>query len=270
MAIDRYDFNPDDVQVRLHGLFEVAKNADEFEFACTLLQVRGMEDTGWDPFIETQQLVEDLMTLIATPLVGHTKARLGLLLYSHLTEVGAVYEVLGNLARVVGGKRYSIDPFLDYHPRNRRGETLFLSTRGKVNALREMLEGAGQAGVLELVDWFFNPALRNAFAHADYTLHEDKFRCRSEWFEIGGIQTPELPLQVLVDLFNRALAFFQVFMDEYGEQRGGYDANKVVQGRIGDGSTPEPVELLANAEYGLYGFRSPPEGEQGESESSAA
>jgi hypothetical protein len=191
MAIDRIDFSPEDVEERLHALFEAAKTADEFEFACTLLRLRGMEDAGWDPFVETQRLVEDLMALIDTPLVGHTKIRLGLLLYSHLTEVGAVYEVLANLSRVHAGERYSIDPFLDYCSRNRKGEVQFLSTRTKVNALKEMLEGAGQVAVVEVLDWFFNPSVRNAFAHADYTLHQDKFRCRSESFEIGGgIQTP--------------------------------------------------------------------------------
>lgn len=260
MAIDRFDFSPEEVEARLHVLFEAAKAAEEFEFACTLLRVRGMEDAGWDPFIETQRLVEDLMLLIDTPLVGHTKIRLGLLLYSHLTEVGAVYEVLANLTRVLTGERYSTDPFLDYYPRNRKGEPQFLSTRGKVAALREMLEGAGQAGVIEMLDWFFNPSVRNAFAHADYTLHEDKFRCRSEWFELGDVQTSEMPLQVLVDLFNRALAFFQAFMHEYTEQRRSYEVNKVVLGRLGGGSTSEPVELLADAERGLYGFCSPPAG----------
>jgi hypothetical protein len=267
MAIDRIDFSPEDVEERLHALFEAAKTADEFEFACTLLRLRGMEDAGWDPFVETQRLVEDLMALIDTPLVGHTKIRLGLLLYSHLTEVGAVYEVLANLSRVHAGERYSIDPFLDYCSRNRKGEVQFLSTRAKVNALKEMLEGAGQVAVVEVLDWFFNPSVRNAFAHADYTLHQDKFRCRSESFEIGGgIQTSELSLQALVDLFNRALAFFQAFMREYTEQRTGYQANRVVAGRIAGGPAPEPVELLADSEHGLYGFRSPPAAEQAGSE----
>jgi hypothetical protein len=61
-----------------------------------LLRVRGLQDAGWDPFVETHQLVDDLMTLIGAPLIGHTKARLGLLLYSHLTEVGSMYEMLAN------------------------------------------------------------------------------------------------------------------------------------------------------------------------------
>jgi hypothetical protein len=65
MAIDDYAFTTEDVKSRLHGLFDAAKAVDELEFGCTLLRVRGMESAGWDPFGETHQLVEDLMTLVS-------------------------------------------------------------------------------------------------------------------------------------------------------------------------------------------------------------
>jgi hypothetical protein len=93
VAIDDFEFTADEVRARFQALFEAAKAEDEFEFACTLLRVRGMEAAGWDPFVETHQLVNDLMALSGAPLIVHTKARLGLLLYSHLTEVGAMYEI---------------------------------------------------------------------------------------------------------------------------------------------------------------------------------
>jgi hypothetical protein len=52
----------------------------------------------------------------------------------------------------------------------------------------------------------------------------------SEWFEIGGVRRPELPLDTFIDLFNRALAFYDAFTREYETQRGSYQANKVVAG----------------------------------------
>ena len=261
MAIDAYELNDDEVKERLHLLFEAAKDADEFEFGCTLLRVRGLESAGWDPFVETHRLVEDLMTLIGAPLVPHTKVRLGLLLYSHLTEVGAMYDMLANMTRVIEGERYSIDPFLDHYPQNRKGERQFLSTAGRVRALRQMLTSLKHERVVEALDWFFHASLRNAFAHADYTLHGDEFRSRSELFERGGIRAPDLSLDVLADVVNRALIFYGAFMEEYEEQRGGYRANKVVLGRISGGTAYESVELLADSERGLCGFRSPPSDE---------
>jgi hypothetical protein len=100
--------------------------------------------------------------------------------------------------------------------------------------------------------------VRNAFAHADYTLHGDEFRARSEFLERGGARTPALPLDVLPDIVNRALAFYETFMRQYDDQRGGYRANKVVGGRLSGGADHEPVELVADDQRGLYGFRSPP------------
>lgn len=34
-------------------LFNQARSADEFEYVCALLRIRGMEDEGWDPLEET-------------------------------------------------------------------------------------------------------------------------------------------------------------------------------------------------------------------------
>ena len=225
-----------------------------------------MEDFGWDPFVETHQLVEDLLSLIAAPLAPHTQVRLGLLLYSHLTEVDAVYEVLANLCRVVTGRRYVMDPFLDSYPRNRKGEAQFLSTSGRVRALTEMLSTASHPELGEPIDWFFQASVRNAFAHADYTLHQDKFRTRGQPFEIGGVVTPELHLSVINDIVNRALTFYDVFMGEYHDQRGSYRGNKVVTGRISGGEEFEPVELLADPARGRHGFQSPPASKPPEAE----
>jgi hypothetical protein len=258
MALDDWQLTPEDAASRLHGLFEAARERDEFEFGCSLLQVRGIEDVGWDPFIETSRLVEDLMSLIGSPLRGHTKVRLGLLLYSHLTEVSAIYFVLGNLTRVIGGERYVLDPFLDAAPKNRKGELQFLSTPALVRTLREMLEETGHEPVSELLDWLFVPALRNSFAHADYRLHEDKFRSSSELFAAGGIRSPEIGLDLIADILNRALGFYRAFIEEHDVQRNRYKTNKVVFGRFA-GDEPTAIELLADETRGLYGFRSPPD-----------
>ena len=249
----------DDVSVQLHSLFEAARSADESELACTLLRIRGLEDAaGWDPFVETQLLVGDLTALISAPLQGHTQIRLSLLLYSHLTEVGAVYDMLANLANVIAGERYSIDPFIPHYPRNRNGEVQFLSTPRKVGVLRAMLAQVDRADIADLLDWYFNPAVRNSFAHADYTLHGDRFRSRSEQFEVDGVLTTELPLQALVELVNRTLAFFEAFVTEYEQQRRSYTAHKRITGRLGGADERIPVELLADPHQGLYGLRSPP------------
>jgi hypothetical protein len=215
--------------------------------------LRGLEDAGWDPFVETSRLTSDLTRLIGSPLLGHTRARLGLLLYSHLTEVSAVYDVLANLTRVVRGERYVIDPFLQDRPK----KLPFLPTPRKAKLLRGYLENVGHEQLAELFDWFFISGIRNSFSHADYTLHEDKFRSRSDLFNVSGVQTSELDLNLVFEVFDRVLVFYGSFVEEYGSQRLGYRESKVIEGRMA-GDDPVPVELIGENDHGLVGFRSPP------------
>jgi hypothetical protein len=49
-------------------LFTRAREADEFEYACALLRVRGMEDVGWDPLEETAALFNGIASLLQAPL----------------------------------------------------------------------------------------------------------------------------------------------------------------------------------------------------------
>jgi hypothetical protein len=67
-----------------------------------------------------------------------------------------------------------------------------------------------------------------------------------------------MPIAQLAEQFNRALAFYDRFLDELTTQRMSYNQNRVIPGRIA-GPEPVPIELLADQEHGLYGFRSPPE-----------
>ncbi len=55
--------------------------------------------------------------------------------------------------------RYALDPFLDHHTRNRKGETQFLSTRTNVRALKEMLADVERTEVVEPLDWFFHASV---------------------------------------------------------------------------------------------------------------
>ena len=62
-------------------LFNQAREADEFEYVCALLRIRGMEDAGWDPLEETQHFYNDIGALMEAPLNDYARIRLGLLLY---------------------------------------------------------------------------------------------------------------------------------------------------------------------------------------------
>jgi hypothetical protein len=239
-------------------LFARAREVDEFEYASALLRIRGMEDAGWDPLEETQALYNDIGSLMEAPLHDYARLRLGLLLYSHLTEVDAIYEILMNMVEVTAGERCVISPFHDlYRPRGRpRHEQYPPSAKRVVDRLKEKARERGCEELVELLDWFFNDSVRNAFFHSDYILYRDEFRSREATFvDENNVRTASLKLPVVMDLINRAVAFFHGFMTTYGEHRLSYREDKVVRGRLGAGGEVIEVTLLADKDGGLYGFR---------------
>ena len=251
---------PERVEQILSALFDRAKDADEFEYACTLLRFQGMEDAGWDPLVETQFLFDEIGSLLEAPLRDETRVRLGLLLYSHLTEVDAIYMTIANLLAVTRGERYSLDPFGDlYRPRGiPRYEQLPPSANSVVKRLCDDATAAGFDDVRELLEWFFNSAVRNAFFHSDYILHAGEFRSREGRFADGhGGWLRSLPVDQIIELIDGAMIFFQTFMSLFGAHRRSYTVDREIQGRFAADGSMIPVILSADAERGLYGFRSP-------------
>src|SRR5690349_4917615 len=153
----------------IQSLFERAKTKDEFEYACTLLRIRGVESAGWDSLEETDQLFQDLTGLMNSPLKGNTQVRIALLLYSHITEVDAIYLVLANLVRVINGERYTMDPFGHlYLPKGKpRMDQRPPSAKSVVNDLIKSANEQKETGLAEPLNWFFHDNVRNAFFHSD-------------------------------------------------------------------------------------------------------
>jgi hypothetical protein len=237
--------------------FTRARERDEFEYACTL-RLRGMEDAGWDPLIETGALFHDVASLLDAPLTDYARVRLGLLLYSHLTEVDAIYQMLLNLIEIAAGERYLIDPFHDlYRPPDRpRWQQYPPSAKRVVERLKEKAAERGHNEIVELLEWFFNDSVRNAFFHSDYILYSDEFRSRDATFaDESGARTSRLKLDAIVDLVNRSIVFYQAFIDVYETHRSSYTENKTVRGRFGAQGEEIEITLLASEERGLYGFR---------------
>lgn len=198
------------------------------------------------------------MSLLQAPLHDYALVRLGLLLYSHLTEVDAIYEILVNLVRVTTGERYLFDPFADLYwpPHKPRHEQRPPSAKRVVDRLAEQSRMAGFGEVAELLAWFFSDAMRNAFFHSDYVLYQDELRSREAWFVDGdGRRSRSLKLTEVADLIDRGVLFYRVCMATYTQHRTSYRAEKQIEGRLGAVGNVIPVTLLADSERGLFGFR---------------
>ena len=67
---------------------------DAIVYFSSLLRVLGMEDKGWDPYLESRATLEDFIAILKTDLAGSIFFdkdaaiwRIGLVFYSHIVEM---------------------------------------------------------------------------------------------------------------------------------------------------------------------------------------
>ena len=247
----------------LDSLFAKAKSKDEFEYACALLRIRGMEGPGWDPLRETHLLIADMLGLMGGPLREDTKIRLALLTYCHLVEVDAIYGILKNMLRVLENERCSTEPFWEqYRSKIKGGKSRFKgvippSAGIVIKNIQQHALKIGENDMAGLLEQIFEDEVRNSFFHSDYILYQDEFRSREGRFRKGNIISSSMKLSELIDLVNRALGFYQAFMECYQKHIRSYTKPKVVTGRIlNDQNVKVRITLLADSHRGLYGFES--------------
>ncbi|MFK4824895.1 hypothetical protein ACI0FM_08920 [Paenochrobactrum sp. BZR 588] len=184
-------------------------------YFASLLRVLGMEDKGWDPHAESRNILNDLNRLMKLELPedrfpdGWTMWRLGLLLYSHIVEMNAPYEVIMNLLRFRLGKGYSPNPCFDFLTAKEQKNFAKNSIRTgrKIELIKQLSKEAG-LDVGELYDEFYSSRLRNAVQHSDFILSDDGFRSRSG---ISGTKAFKLTYDELDALITKAKAFIAAF-----------------------------------------------------------
>jgi hypothetical protein len=184
-------------------LFEAAKAADEFEYACALLNIEGMKDNGWSPEVESWTLINEVASYMQLPTVTHAKIRLGLLQYSHIAEMEITYGLVANMLRVVSGMRYSFAPFMD-----KNGHRIEKPTE-KLQRIGAMARKVGLDDVSDLFDWY-EPRIRNSFSHSNYQLHENRYNiARDSGIVAEGVVVRGLSIErEIVSRMNGALRFF--------------------------------------------------------------
>ena len=190
---------------------------DIINYFASLLRVFGMEDGGWDPYAESRAILEDLNGFFEInlsedlfPDPNATHWRIGLLLYSHVVEMDAPYEVLTNLLRFRLGKGYNSNPFVKFltDKEKRSFGKRGISTSRKIKVIQELSAEAGCSDVGRIFDEFYDNRLRNAVGHSDYILTPDDFRCRGSVGRTGAFR---MPYGKLDEILSAAKAFITAF-----------------------------------------------------------
>lgn len=233
----------------LEHLFLRAKQENGLQYIFTLLRVSGIEDGGWDPFVEAEEALIDfskLLQKISKRGVNKQSFRLGLLIYCHAIEMSAPYHILFNLLRCIQGKTYIPFPFPG-RPKSKKKpfEIIPASPNQKIKSLKKEAELAGEMKLINHIESFFDDDIRNAFYHSDYTLTDTEFRiCEA------GIPL-HLSLEKLSEKLAKCFAFYNAFFHIYRQARLSFKKAK----KFHRMPNFEVFELLTDAKEGLVGFK---------------
>jgi hypothetical protein len=186
-------------------------NGDIVSYFAALLRIVGCEDKGWDPNLESRAILEDLNAIFGMDLPEDkfpdknlTIWRMGLLMYSHIVEMDAPYEVITNLLRFNLGHGYSPNPFHMFMTadQKKRFKRSGISPKQKIEIIRT-LSAKANLPIGEIFDDFYNGKLRNAISHSDYILTDEEFRCRNRAFSLS--------LEELNEIITKAKLFISTF-----------------------------------------------------------
>jgi hypothetical protein len=238
---------------------ELPAKHDIVNFFASLLRVVGMEDRGWDPLLESRATLEDLNTIMQMelpeegfPSAEMTRWRMGLVMYSHMVEMDAPYEVITNLLRFHLGYGYSPNPYYQFLSKDEKKQFAKrgIYPVGKIKIIKRLSKELG-VNVGDIFDEFYDPKLRNAISHSDYIITDTHFRVRNGTGAWGAYATP---LEKLDETITRCKAFYSTFFGIEHAARHSF-------GGIAKKALPyDPhykglLEVLADKEGTMCGFR---------------
>ncbi len=206
-------------------------NADRlFELVCALVRSGGVQGPGWDPWYESQAVIDDLQNLAGLELPAErfpdaerTRVRLALLSYCHVTEMDLSYVILANLLRLRLGQKYDINPFADLAKLVGKKKAGFLqkmkppSPRQKINRITELAEQAKMPKIGEALAEIYDNIIRNAVYHSDYVLHERNMHLlKDHHFSKKKLHcTQVVEFDELDELITNAFAFYTALFSLY-------------------------------------------------------
>ena len=118
-----------------------------FEFVCALVRAGGLELGGFDPWYESQAIIDDTRNLSQLDLPSDqfpepmkTRIRLALLAYCTLTEMDLPYVLLANLLRLRIGEKYHLEPFhgLEQKRPTKKGQAFGCSAKIESGGRRQL------------------------------------------------------------------------------------------------------------------------------------
>jgi hypothetical protein len=189
----------------LNGLWQEAFKKNSIDALFALLRVTGMQSSGWDSSIETEEAFEDYnwhLKARSKKLSDKSGWRIGLLMYCHACEMSSVHSTLKNLLNISLLKPFQTHPFIG-SVKKKKG--LFNGTppsaKTKWNEIIKLAKESNNLKLIEHIENVYNDAVRNAFSHSDYIISDNEFR----WTEAFP---GAMPLVDVHNLISNSFIFF--------------------------------------------------------------
>ena len=191
----------------LNGLWQEAFKKNSIDALFTLLRVTGMQSSGWDSSIETEEAFEDYnwhLKARSKKLSDKSGWRIGLLMYCHACEMSSVHSTLKNLLNISLQKPFQTHPFIGSVKRPKK-KGLFNgippSAKTKWNQIIQLAKECNNLKLIEYIENVYNDTVRNSFSHSDYIIAESEFR----WTEAFP---GAMPLIDVHNLISNSFIFF--------------------------------------------------------------
>jgi hypothetical protein len=243
----------DKAERALREVFEKAKATNELHFAMALMpEMRGMQDGGWNTAEEAVDAYGHYNALLdKLPPDDVVRVRVLLAFYLHTAECSGFYEVPKKMLLTIEGKGNSYLPFQKLVKKHRKtGQAM----APNANAIMKNLIGhswlLGFREFSEVFEEAFDADVRNAIAHADYTIAKDGFRVRKR----NGGQVRIIPWEKFGPLMDKGINLFSIIRSLGEEYVQSYNPPKTIKARINESQPLTDYTIHYNPVTRSFGF----------------
>ena len=232
----------------INQLFNSAREKDEFNFICTLINYKGM---GSKDFVsnlpEWFNALDYYKSIYENEKNDLNKVRIGLLIYCTFFESSDFYNILGNLSRNILGFKPSSYLYWKHDKSDK-----WLGTGEKISLVTEILLDSDFEDIVEFFNENHYKEIRNTFFHFSYSLADNNYYLHdSEPIYINRLGSSSLNIsEFILPKIDNVITFYNSFKEAYISNYESYTSNKKIIGHF-----PNETEIIViGSESGLAGF----------------